>query len=143
MSPWYQPVVINQLVNYHIENSNIQDAWRILILMLTSEFSKKQLEVMVRLWNLISFTLWKNISKWAENFVQDHPNCIFEELEQSFCKCFQTMKNDEEVYMQLRTFQQQIDEWVEIYYKCLLKFINYLQIKATNVILTMIFRVGL
>jgi hypothetical protein len=53
------------------------------------------------------------------------------------------MKNDEEVYMQLRTFQQQIDEWVEIYYKCLLKFINYLQIKATNVILTMIFRVGL
>jgi hypothetical protein len=37
-----------------------------------------------------------------KNYVQDHPNCTFEELEQAFCKRFKIVKNDEEeVYMQL------------------------------------------
>jgi hypothetical protein len=53
--------------------------------------------------NLFGFTLRDNISKWGENFIQippiDHPNCTFKELEQTFCKCFQTVKNGEEVYM--------------------------------------------
>jgi hypothetical protein len=49
--------------------------------------------------NLFGFTLQNNILKWGENFVQDHPNCTFDELEQTFYKCFQTMKNDKEVYM--------------------------------------------
>jgi hypothetical protein len=31
--------------------------------------------------NLIGFTLQNNISKWGENFVQDHPNYTFDELE--------------------------------------------------------------
>jgi hypothetical protein len=31
--------------------------------------------------NLFGFTLWDNILEWDENFVQDHPNYIFEELE--------------------------------------------------------------
>jgi len=31
--------------------------------------------------NLIGFTLQNNISKWSENFVQDHPNYTFDELE--------------------------------------------------------------
>ncbi len=75
---------------------------------------------------LIGFTLQENISKWGENFVQNHPNYTFEKLEQAFCKCFQTMKNDEEVYMQLMNFQQQVGEWVEVYYKRLLKLNNYL-----------------
>ncbi len=38
--------------------------------------------------NLFSFALRDNIFEWGENFVQDHPNCTFEELEQAFCKCF-------------------------------------------------------
>ncbi len=49
--------------------------------------------------NLFGFTLHNNILKWGENFIQDHPNCTFDELEQAFYKHFQTMKNDEEVYM--------------------------------------------
>ncbi len=53
------------------------------------------------------------------------------------------MKNDEEVYMQLRNFQQQFCEWVEVYYEQLLKLANCLQVKATNVFLINIFRVGL
>jgi hypothetical protein len=38
--------------------------------------------------NLFGFILWDNILEWGENFVQDHPNYTFEELEQTFCKCF-------------------------------------------------------
>jgi hypothetical protein len=49
--------------------------------------------------NLFGFTLKDNIFEWGENFIQDHPNCTFEELEQAFCKQFKTIKNDEEVYM--------------------------------------------
>jgi hypothetical protein len=29
-----------------------------------------------------------NILKWNENFVQDHPSCMFGKLEQVFCKWF-------------------------------------------------------
>ncbi len=36
--------------------------------------------------NLFDFAPRDNVFKWGENFVQDHPNCIFEELEQMFCK---------------------------------------------------------
>jgi hypothetical protein len=35
--------------------------------------------------NLFGFTLKDTISEWGENYVQDHPNCTFEELEQAFC----------------------------------------------------------
>ncbi len=38
--------------------------------------------------NLFGFILWNNILKWGKNFVQDHPNCIFNELKQAFCKHF-------------------------------------------------------
>jgi DNA primase len=52
------------------------------------------------------------------------------------------MKNDEEVYMQLKNIQQQTIEHVEVYYESLLKLANYLQFRTTNVFLTTIFRVG-
>jgi hypothetical protein len=52
------------------------------------------------------------------------------------------VKNDEEVYMELRNFQQ-VGEQVEIYYEHLLKLANCLQVRATNVFLTTIFRAGL
>ncbi len=50
---------------------------------------------------LFGFTFKDNILKWGENYILDHPNCIFEELEQAFCKWFKILKKDEEVYMQL------------------------------------------
>ncbi len=49
--------------------------------------------------NLFSFTFKNNIFEWGENYIQDHTNCTFEELEQTFFKRFRTVKNDEEVYM--------------------------------------------
>jgi hypothetical protein len=53
------------------------------------------------------------------------------------------MKIDKEIYMQLRTFQQQVGEWVEVYFKHLVKLVNYLQVKAINLFLITIFRAGL
>jgi hypothetical protein len=51
----------------------------------------------------------------GEKYIQDHPSCTFEELEQAFCNWFRVVKNDEEVYMQLQNIQQQTTECVEIY----------------------------
>jgi hypothetical protein len=61
---------------------------------------------MVKQWKLTSSTclvLRDSISKWGENYVQDHPNCTFEKLEQTISKRFIIVKNNEEVYMQLYT----------------------------------------
>jgi hypothetical protein len=76
--------------------------------------------------NLFGFILQDNILEWGENFVQNYPNSTFEELEQTFCKRFLNVKNDKEVYMQLKKLQQQIGERVEIYYKYLLKLAHFL-----------------
>ncbi len=99
--------------------------------------------VEVNIINLFGFTFRGNISKWGENYVQDHPNCTFEKLEQSFYKWFRTLKNDEEFYMQLQNIQHQIVECVEVYYEYLLKLTNYLRVITTKVFFTTIFRVGL
>jgi hypothetical protein len=74
---------------------------------------------------LFGLTLKDNIFEWGENYVQDHLNCTFEELEQAFYKQFKTMKNEEEVYMQLWNIQQQIIEHVEVYYELLLNLAIY------------------
>jgi hypothetical protein len=60
--------------------------------------------------NLSGFTLWNNILKWGENFLQYHPNYAL----RSWNKHFRTMKNDEEIYMHLKNLQQQFGEWVEV-----------------------------
>jgi hypothetical protein len=52
--------------------------------------------------SLFGFILRDKIYEWRENYIQDHPNCTFDKLEQVVCKQFRTMKNDEEVYMQLQ-----------------------------------------
>ncbi len=50
------------------------------------------------------------------------------------------MNNDEKFYMQFRNLQQQVGEWVEVYYERLLNLTNYLQVKANNVFLNTIFK---
>jgi hypothetical protein len=55
--------------------------------------------VEVNIINMFGFTFRDNIFAWGENFVQDHPNYTFEELEQAFCKRFKIVKNNEKVYM--------------------------------------------
>jgi hypothetical protein len=38
--------------------------------------------------NLFGFILKDNIIEWGENYVENHPSCTSEELEQAFCKQF-------------------------------------------------------
>jgi hypothetical protein len=45
----------------------------------------------VNIINLFGFTFRDIIFEWGENFIQDHPNCTFEKLEQIFCKQFKTV----------------------------------------------------
>jgi thiamine phosphate synthase YjbQ (UPF0047 family) len=90
--------------------------------------------------NLFGFTLRYDILEWGKKIVHDHLNYTFEELEQTFCKHFQTMKTNEKNYMQLKNLHQKVGKWVEVYYKCLLKLVKCLQVKATNVFLIIIFR---
>ncbi len=49
--------------------------------------------------NLLGFTFKDNMFEWEENFVENHPNYTFEELEQGFCKQSIIVKNGEKVYM--------------------------------------------
>jgi hypothetical protein len=72
--------------------------------MLTSKCSKKAIKtngetLEANIINLFGFILIDYIYKWGENFVQNHPNWTFEELEQTFRKWFTIVKNNEEVYM--------------------------------------------
>ncbi len=53
----------------------------------------------------------------------------FVELEQAFCKQFKFVKNDEHVYMQLKTFKQDHKKRVEDYYERLMQLANNLQTK--------------
>jgi hypothetical protein len=50
------------------------------------------------------------------------------------------MKNDEKVYMRLKNLQQQVSEWVEVYYKHLLKLANCFQVKVIDVFFTTNFK---
>jgi len=43
-------------------------------------------EIVEDIINMCGFTFRDNIFKWGKNYVQDHPNYTFEELEQAFCK---------------------------------------------------------
>jgi len=52
------------------------------------------------------------------------------------------MKNDEKVYMRLKNLQQ-VSEWVEVYYKRLLKLANFFQVKVIDVFFTTNFKLGL
>jgi hypothetical protein len=47
--------------------------------------------------NLFGFILRDNISEWGGNFIKDHPNCTFVELEQVFCKHYKKEENDEHI----------------------------------------------
>jgi hypothetical protein len=51
--------------------------------------------------NTFDFILCDNIFKWGENFLQDHPDCIFVEFEQVFYKHYKMGQNDEQIYLKL------------------------------------------
>jgi len=106
MPPWYPPIVVRfeptnklpyQKLQYPTYVKDIDPDVHIRVFKKIIRGNGETMEADII--NLFGFTLQDNISEWGENFVQDHPNCTFEELEQWFCNCFQNVKNEEEVYM--------------------------------------------
>jgi len=51
------------------------------------------------IFNLFNFTLRINASNLCNKYMKDYPNYKFVELEQAFYKCYQTMQNNEHVYL--------------------------------------------
>jgi hypothetical protein len=136
--PWGQPPIVQPISKPTIKSSYM-------MLQYPTYVKDTDLDVHIKVFkvdiiNLFGFTFRDNIFEWGENYVQDHPNCTFEELEHAFCKRFKLVKNNEEVYMQLQNIQQQTTESVEVYYEHLLKSANYLQVKVTNVFFTIVFK---
>jgi hypothetical protein len=150
MPPWHQPILIQSEPTSKLPSRKLQYPIYVKVTDPNARIRvfKKAIKangeiVEVDIINLFGFTLHDNISEWGENFIQDHPNYTFDELEQAFCKHFWIVKNDEKVYMQLKNLQQQVSKWVEVYYKGLLKLANCLQVKTINVFFTINFKVGL
>lgn len=48
--------------------------------------------------NLFNFTIRNNAYDWCNNYMWDHPNHRFVNLEQAFYRWYRTMQNDEHVY---------------------------------------------
>ncbi len=67
--------------------------------------------------NLFNFTLKDNTYDWCNKYMRDNPNCRFVDLEQTFYRRYQTMQNDEHVYLQLKNLKQESTERVEVYYE--------------------------
>jgi hypothetical protein len=95
MPPWYPLVAVQfqptskltyQKLQYPTYVKDINPDAHIKVLKKTIKVNGETMEVNIA--NLFGFILRDNILKWGENFVQDHPNYIFEELEQAFCKRF-------------------------------------------------------
>ncbi len=130
---WYPPIIIRyeptsklpyQKLQYLTYVEDIDPNVHIRVFKQAIKANKKIMEVDI--FNMFGFTLKNNISEWGENFVQNHLNCTFEELEQAFCKRFHIVKNGEKIYVQLKNLKQQVSKWAEIYYECLLNFANCL-----------------
>ncbi len=49
--------------------------------------------------NLFNFTLRNNAFDWCNNYMRNNPNCRLIDLEQAFYRHYQTMQNDEQVYL--------------------------------------------
>jgi hypothetical protein len=93
--PWYRPLVV-QLVpepttklpyrklQYPTYVKNIDPDAHVRVFNKAIKAYGETMEIDII--NLFGFTLRDNISKWGEKYVQDHPNHIFEKLEQAICK---------------------------------------------------------
>jgi hypothetical protein len=65
--------------------------------------------------------------EWGENFMQAHPIGKFKELQVVFCKHYQKVQTNEQVYIKLQMIKQGGNKKVEVYYDRILKLANYLQ----------------
>jgi len=93
--PWYQPHVV-QLVSEpttkqpymklqyptYVKDTNSDAHIKVIKKAIKANGETMEVDII----NMFGFILRDNIFEWGENFVQNHPNCTFEKLEQTFCK---------------------------------------------------------
>lgn len=65
----------------------------------------RNVTLLANIMNMFWFTLKDAILEWGENFMQSHLNCTFLELEVEICKQYQTIQNNEHVYMALKVIK--------------------------------------
>jgi hypothetical protein len=88
--PWYQPPIMRLVpkpttklpyskLQYptYVKDTNPNAHIKMLKNAIKSNGETMEVDII----NLFSFILRDNIFEWGENYVQDHPNCNFEELE--------------------------------------------------------------
>jgi hypothetical protein len=61
----------------------------------------------------------------------DYPYCTFAKLQLIFCKRYNKVLNDEQVYMQFKNMKEEKNERVEVYCERLLKLANSLKHRTT------------
>jgi hypothetical protein len=110
ISPWYQPPVVQLVLELttklpykklqyptYVKYTNLDVHIKVFKKAIKTNGEIIESNII----NLFGFTIEDSVFEWGENYIQDHPNLHFEEWEQTFCKQFKIMKNNEEVYMQL------------------------------------------
>jgi hypothetical protein len=95
MLPWYPPVSVQSKPSSKLPYHKLQYRRYVQDINLDVHIKvfKKKIRVNgeiveANIINLFGYLLKDNIYEWGKSFVQDHPNCTFEELEQTFCKDF-------------------------------------------------------
>ncbi len=93
--PWYQPLVVQLVSKPTIElpyrklqyPTFIKDSSPNVHIKVFKKAIKANGETIKSdIINLFGFTLRDSIYEWGENYIQDHPNCIFEKLGRTFYK---------------------------------------------------------
>jgi hypothetical protein len=72
-------------------------------------------------------TLTDKVQRWADNYLDMHPSCTWEQFKAAFKKRYREQQTDEQVYAALKTLKQGDNERVEDYYERFMKLIRCLQ----------------
>jgi hypothetical protein len=93
--PWYQPPIVQLVLEPTTKRPYMKLQYPTYVKDTNSDAHIKMFKkaikangeiVEVDIINMFGFTFIDSMFEWGENFVQNHPNCTFEKLEQTFCK---------------------------------------------------------
>ena len=72
-------------------------------------------------------TLTGTVQRQADDYMDMHPSCTWEQFKVAFKKHYREQQMDEQVYATLKTLKQGDNDRVEDYYECFMKLIRCLQ----------------
>jgi hypothetical protein len=92
---------------------------------------------------LFCTTLTDKVQRWADDYLDMHPNCTWKQFKATFKKRYREEQTDEQVYVALKTLKQGDNEGVEDYYERFMKLIRCLQTIVGEGFMLSNFRIGL